>query len=103
LAQTAKDSGYLGVEPVQFYRLRYGLTAPIVAVGILGQVIWATLAGLSHFLLSLPGLIRCVFPSQAVTTDAARPVGIVYFLVHLRKFGFSPLLLIMMDISVALA
>ncbi|HSX47971.1 MAG TPA: M50 family metallopeptidase [Candidatus Nanoarchaeia archaeon] len=104
LHDAANKDGYLGVLPVQFYKLHYDLLhAPVVAAGILVQIFWATLSGLGHFLLSIPALFGGLFARKVVATEATGPIGIIYFLGHLRSFGLSPLLLIFMNISVALA
>lgn len=104
LHDASSQDGYLGVLPVQFYKLHYGIGAALItSAGILAQIFWATLSGLAHFLLSIPALFGGFFGKHVVATEATGPIGIIYFLGHLRNFGFSPLLLIFMNISVALA
>lgn len=102
LRDPGSDNGYLGVVPVSYYEQRFGLWSPVVALVTLVQIIGLTFAGLWHFLLSLPLLFGHVASRSAVETGAAGPVGIIYFLRNIQVFGAAPVILIIMNISVAL-
>jgi regulator of sigma E protease len=94
--EEAKAEGYLGITPFQTFKLRYGWEAPIVALGLLGQMVWGTLAGLAS-------LVAQLVVGRNVADGVTGPVGIVSILGNLRHFGVAYLASFVVSISVSLA
>lgn len=88
--------GYLGVTPFQTYKIRYGWQAPLVAAGIMVQLIWATVAAFGGL---LAGLISRGEVSQQVTG----PVGVAVILGSIMELGISYLAMFVASISLSLA
>lgn len=89
--------GFLGVAPVQTYKLKYNLpNAIITAGGITLQLIWATLAAFG-------GLIAGLFIHAKVSDNVAGPVGIVVLLKSVVDLGVAYVLLFVASISLSLA
>lgn len=89
--------GFLGVTPLQTYKLKYGLMdAPVVAAGILGQLTLATLAAFG-------GLIAGLFTHGQVSAQVAGPVGIVALLSSMTDLGTAYVLAFVASISLSLA
>jgi regulator of sigma E protease len=91
----SKD-GFLGVTPLQTYKIRYTWTAPIVAAGLTVQIAWATLSAFGALLVGL-------FAHGQVSNSVAGPVGIVALLNALLQIGFSYVWLMVASISMSLA
>lgn len=96
--QKGKQSGYLGVTPLQVYTTSYGLKAVWVAAWLVGQMVWLTLAGFG-------GAIAALFGHHAGQAAAAvtGPIGIVVILSNLLYLGARYILFFMATISVSLA
>ncbi len=91
----SKD-GFLGVTPLATYKLKYGWKAPLVALGLLGQLVWETLAAFGRLFVGL------VSHGQ-VSNQVAGPVGIVALVGNLVHLGLAYLLALVASISVSLA
>lgn len=92
---TSKE-GFLGVTPFLSYELRYGWQAPLVAAGILVQLVWGTLAAFG-------GLIAGLLVRGEVSEAVTGPVGIAVLLGSIRELGVSYLAVFVAAISVSLA
>jgi regulator of sigma E protease len=92
----AKKEGQLGVTPFQTFKVRYGLSSPLVAANILWQMVWGTLSGLASLVVGL-------IVSQKVADNVTGPVGIVSILANLRQLGGAYLAAFVVSISVSLA
>lgn len=89
--------GFLGVTPFQTYKLRYNpVDAVVTAGGILGQLIWGTLAAFG-------GLIAGLFIHGKVSDQVTGPVGIVVLLSNIVELGWAYVLIFVASISVSLA
>jgi regulator of sigma E protease len=89
-------SGYLGVTPLVTYKLRYGWWSPLVALGLLAQLAWATV-------MAFAGLVVGLFVHGRVSENVTGPVGITVILSALVQLGLSYVLLMVAQISVSLA
>lgn len=89
-------TGFLGVTPLTTYKQVYGWLSPIVAFGLLIQLMWLTLVGFG-------GLIAGLFLRAEVSNDVTGPVGIVVILQNIMQLGLSYLALFVASISVSLA
>lgn len=94
--QEAKQQGYLGVTPLQVYKLRYGWWSPLVALGLLAQIMLGTLAAFG-------GLIIGLFTRGQVAETVTGPVGIVVLFSNIVHLGWSYVALLVASISVSLA
>lgn len=115
-AAAAKESGYLGVSPIQRETLRATWSAPIVGVGLTAQLTALTFQGLgSTFMNFVTGLAEKVSPNQT-TRDAgseklteagqnvAGPVGLLGSIVPgVLESGLSFVILLVAIISISLA
>ena len=90
-----KNNGYLGVIPFNSYKIRYSYSAPIVAFGILLQLISATLGALWAMIIGL-------FIKGSISGNIAGPIGIAMILSHVISFGISYVLLFIASISISL-
>jgi regulator of sigma E protease len=89
--------GFLGVTPFETYRLAYGWKAPLVAAGILLQLIWGTLQAFA-------GLLTGFLAGRPDAADQVTgPVGIVVLLGNIRQLGPAYLATFVAAISVSLA
>ncbi len=96
--EDGRTSGYLGVTPFQTYTIGFGWRSVWVAASLLGQMIWATLAGFVGAIAALVGH-KTAGPAVAVTG----PVGIVVLLSNILYLGARYILFFMATISVSLA
>lgn len=114
--EAAHESGYLGIMPFSgqegFRSVRYTWSAPIVAVGTIGQFtnltfqgLGSALTGFGQYLASfLTGdeVLRVEGSAQA-TEQVTGPVGIFYTLFAVSQEGIGILLFVIALISLALA
>lgn len=96
LRPPASKEGFLGVIPFETYKLRYGWSAPVVAAGILWQLVAGTLGAFG-------GLIAGLLKSGQVSDQVAGPVGIASLLGSVAQLGLSYLAVMVAAISVSLA
>lgn len=96
--EIGKTKGYLGVVPFLTYRQSFGFWAPVVALGLLGQLIWGTLSAFGGF---LAGLLSGGGSDAAAQVTG--PVGIVSLLSHVMELGVAYLWVFVASISVSLA
>ncbi len=92
------EEGSLGVAPVEVETSRYTWAAPLVAIGLTGQMVWLVLSAVGDI---VSGLISGAGAEAA--QDVAGPVGIVAILQGLSDVGLSYLFFLMATISVSLA
>lgn len=91
------ESGFLGVTPMQTYKLQYTLLDGVVtAAGLTAQLMWATLAAFG-------GLVVGLFTQGQVSEQVAGPVGIVAILTNIMQFGMAYVLTFVASISISLA
>ncbi|HSW36915.1 MAG TPA: M50 family metallopeptidase [Candidatus Saccharimonadales bacterium] len=104
--------GYLGIVPSEFKLQRSTWSAPIVAVGLAGQVSSLTFQGLGHALAGLGSLLAGLATGnhtarqngQAVaSSQVAGPVGIFVVLKDGTLLGYEFVLFIIAIISLTLA
>ncbi|HSX34985.1 MAG TPA: M50 family metallopeptidase [Candidatus Saccharimonadales bacterium] len=97
-AAQAKDKGMLGVAPAEFTLTRATWSAPVQAVGLIGQFTEATFKGLGTALGAL-------FQGDAKTASeqVSGPVGIIVVLRDGSLLGYQFVLLIIGLISLSLA
>lgn len=91
----AKD-GVLGVAPLVTYKLSYGWRAPVVAAGLLAQLVSLTISGFA-------GLIAGLVTKAKVSSDVTGPVGIVSILGSLVQLGVAYIIAFIVSISISLA
>lgn len=110
--KTSHPKGYLGVGPNELTVERYGWSAPVVAVGLSGQITALTFQGLGHALAGLGGIFAGALTGntparQHAQTEAASqvsgPVGIFFALKGFSAVGFQYMLFIIAIISLTLA
>ena len=92
------EDGSLGVAPVEVETSRYTWAAPLIAVGLTGQMIWLVLTAVGDIFI---GLLTGAGADAA--QDVAGPVGIVAIFQGLSDVGLSYLFFLMATISVSLA
>lgn len=92
------DKGYLGIVPTEYVLQRSTWSAPIVAGGIMGQIVGSTFTGLWS---AVNGLLHANV-SQA-TSQVSGPVGIVVIIKDNSFLGFQFILLMVAVISLSLA
>lgn len=93
---SSKD-GFLGVTPLQTYKLKYSFgDSLIVSLGLLWQLIVGTL-------LAFGGLIAGLFVHGQVSDNVAGPVGIVVILNNIVDLGVAYVLVFVASISLSLA
>lgn len=107
-----KNIGYLGISPAEYSLQRSTWSAPIVAVGLSGQLTALTFQGLGHALAGLGGIVAGAVTGntparQAAQTEASSqvsgPVGIFVVLKSGSALGFQFMLMIIAVISLTLA
>ncbi len=115
VAQSEKDGkpiGYLGVVPTEYSLQRSTWSAPIVAVGLSGQLTALTFQGLGHALAGLGGIIAGAVTGNTHARETAQteasaqvsgPVGIFVILQSGSALGFQFMLMIIAVISLTLA
>lgn len=96
--QTDQPKHYLGVSPSEYTLTRSTWSAPVVAVGLTGQVTKATLQGLGS---ALSNLFRG--DTARASEQVSGPVGIFFLLREGSQLGIQFLLLIIAIISLTLA
>lgn len=97
LRDASETGGFLGVTPLQTYKLQYSmLDAVVTAAGITLQLMWATLAAFGALIVGL-------FATGQVSEQVAGPVGIVAILTNIMQFGFAYVLSFIASISISLA
>jgi regulator of sigma E protease len=112
LTLSPKNSYELGVATQQLNLDRSTWSAPLVAVGLGVQLIWATIQGLGHALAGLGGLIAGLVTHNVVarqngqaaaTQNITGPVGIFAILRSSSTMGYQFVLFIVAYISLVLA
>jgi regulator of sigma E protease len=103
--EDGKNHGYLGLTPFQTNKLGYGWEAPIVAAGLLVQLVAATFVGVLVFLANVPSLLFGLITQapMADTATATGPVGLVVIITNLLHLGLSYIAMFVAAISVSLA
>lgn len=110
--KTSNPKGYLGISPEEITLQRSTWSAPIVAVGLSGQITALTFEGLGHALGGLGSLIaggvtgNSVARQHGQTTASSQvsgPVGIFEVLQAGSALGFQYVLFIIAIISLSLA
>lgn len=110
--QTDEPIGYFGVVPTEYSVQRSTWSAPIVAVGLTGQLTALTFQGLGQALQGLGGIIAGAVTGntdarQSAQTKASEqvsgPVGIFVILQSGSSLGFQFMLMIIAVISLTLA
>lgn len=110
--KTDKPIGYLGVVPVEYTLQRSTWSAPVVAVGLTGQLTAMTFQGLGRAVAGLGGIIAGAVTGntdarQQAQTQASDqvsgPLGIFMILKSGSSLGFQYMLLIIAVISLTLA
>lgn len=95
---TNNPLGYLGVQPSNYTLKRYTWSAPVVAVGFMGQVTALTLKGIGTAVI---GLLQG--NTSKASSQVTGPVGIVVLLKNGSLLGYKFVLLIVAIISLSLA
>ncbi len=93
-----EDGGNLGVAPLDAQTSRYTWAAPLVALGVTGQITGLILVAIWNI---ITGLITGA--GSAAAEGVAGPVGIVMILQNIGNFGISYLFSLIANISIALA
>jgi regulator of sigma E protease len=110
--KTGNPKGYLGISPTQFTLQRSTWSAPIVAVGLSGQITALTFEGLGHALGGLGSLIAGGITGNTTarqngqataTSQVSGPVGIFVILKDGSLLGYQFMLFIIAIISLTLA
>lgn len=111
-AVAGTNKGHLGVAPLSLEWRRSTWSAPIVAIGLTGQLTKLTFVGLGHALSGLGGIIaggvtgnsaaRQNAQSEA-SSQVAGPVGVFYILKSGSSLGYRFMLMIIAVVSLTLA
>lgn len=110
--KTNSPKGYLGISPTELTIQRSTWSAPIVAIGLAGQVTALTFQGIGHALGGLGSLIaggvteNKVARQNGQTTASSQvsgPVGIFVILKDGSQLGFQYMLFIIAIVSLTLA
>jgi regulator of sigma E protease len=110
--KTSNPKGYLGISPEEITLQRSTWSAPIVAVGLTGQVTALTFQGLGHALGGLGSLIAGGVTGNTVarqhgqtsaSSQVSGPVGIFEILQASSALGIQYVLFIIAVISLSLA
>jgi len=96
--KTSHPLGYLGISPTEFTLTRATWSAPVQAVGLIGQFSAATFKGLGT-------AVAAVFQGQGskAAAQVSGPVGIVVLLKDGSALGYQFMLMIIAIISLTLA
>ncbi len=109
---TANPKGYLGVSPSSYVMQRSTWSAPIVALGVMGQFTALTFQGLGHALAGLGGIISGAVTGNSsarhnaqteASSQVSGPVGIFFILKDGSLLGYEYVLFIIAVISLTLA
>jgi|SRR5579884_2492861 len=109
--KTSNPKGYLGIVPTQFEVQRSTWSAPVVAVGLAGQVTALTFQGLGHAIGGLGSTIAGAITGNTqarqhgqanATAQVAGPVGIFVILKDGSLLGYQFMLFIIAIISLTL-
>jgi regulator of sigma E protease len=97
-SETIKPKGYLGVSPTEYTLTRSTWSAPIVAVGLIGQFTAATFQGLGS-------AVGAIFQGDGARAaeNVSGPVGIIVLLKDGSLLGIQFILMIIAIISLTLA
>ena len=110
--KTNNPKGYLGIGPTDFVLQRSTWSAPIVAVGLSGQLTALTFQGLGHALGGLGSLIAGAATGNttarqngqtSASSQVSGPIGIFLILKVSSLLGFKFMLMIIAYISLTLA
>lgn len=110
--KAGQPKGYLGIAPTQFTLQRSTWSAPVVAVGLTGQITALTFQGLGHALGGLGSLIAGAVTGNhaarehgqtTATAQVAGPVGIFAIMKDGSLLGYQFMLFIIAIISLTLA
>jgi len=96
--KTDQPKGYLGISPTEYVLRRSTWSAPVVAVGLIGQFTQATLRGLGN---AVSNLVRG--HARQASAQVSGPVGIFVLLKDGSILGIQFILLIIGVISLTLA
>ncbi len=102
LNKEAGNKGYLGVVPMKTSTQRYGLASPIVAAGIMLQLVWRTLVGLVQLFVGLPAVLLGAVHRQPVESAVAGPIGIFQILSSIWHLGWTYIWVFIFTISLSL-
>lgn len=96
--KTSNPKGYLGVAPTEYKLVKYGWSAPLVAVGTMWQLTVATFQGLGT-------AVSALFHGDGAkaSQQVSGPVGIVVLLKNGSLLGYQFMLMIIGVISLTLA
>lgn len=110
--KTNNPKGYLGISPSSYTMQRSTWSAPIVAVGVMGQFTALTFQGLGHALAGLGGIISGAVTGNSsarhnaqteASSQVSGPVGIFFILKDGSLLGYEYVLFIIAVISLTLA
>lgn len=110
--KTSNPKGHLGIAPVEYTVQRSTWSAPVVAVGTIGQLTVLTLKGLGHAIQGLGSIFAGLFTGNQTarragqaqaSQDVSGPVGIFFILKQSSQLGIVFILFIVAYISLALA
>lgn len=110
--KTDKPIGYLGVVPSEYSLQRSTWSAPIVAVGLTGQLTAMTFQGLGKAIAGLGGMVAGTVTGNTsarqnaqaeASSQVSGPLGIFMILKSGSSLGFQYMLLIIAVISLTLA
>ena len=96
--KTNNPKGYLGISPTQYILQRSTWSAPVTAIGLLGQVTALTFKGLGNAVM---GLLQG--NTSKASAQVAGPVGIFEILKTGSLLGYQFVLMIVAIISLSLA
>lgn len=110
--KTSSPKGYIGISPSSYTMQRSTWSAPIVALGVMGQFTALTFQGLGHALAGLGGIISGAVTGNGAARHNAQteassqvsgPVGIFFILKDGSLLGYEYVLFIIAVISLTLA
>lgn len=110
--KTDTPKGYLGIVPSNITIQKSTWSAPIVALGLTGQITWLTLQGLGHAVAGLGSIIAGAVTGNSTarehgqtsaSSQVSGPVGIFFILKGTSELGVRYMLLIIAIISLTLA
>jgi regulator of sigma E protease len=110
--KTDNPKGYLGISPSSYTMQRSTWSAPIVAVGVMGQFTALTFQGLGHALAGLGGIVSGAVTGNSsarhnaqteASSQVSGPVGIFFILKDGSLLGYEYVLFIIAVISLTLA
>ncbi len=110
--KTSNPKGYLGISPTELTIQRSTWSAPIVAIGLSGQITALTFQGIGHAIGGLGSLIAGGVTGNKVarengqtnaSSQVSGPVGIFVILKDGSQLGFQYMLFIIAIVSLTLA